>query len=49
MLLKQAMVQLIFLILIELAIMTVVAASLFITLVVVIRNSDKKNASLPDR
>ena len=49
MLLEQAMLQFIIFIFIELVIITAVAAILFITLVVVIRKSDKKNASLPDR
>ena len=46
MLLEQVYLKLIYILFIELAIVTVVAITLFITLVVIIRKFDNKNTSL---
>ena len=50
MLLEQVYILFIYILFTELAIVTVVAIALFVTLVVTIRNlDDKKNTSLPGR
>lgn len=49
MLLEQAYLFLIYILFVELVIVTVVAVALFVALIVTIRKLDKKNTSLPGR
>ena len=49
MVIEQISLQLMFFMFIQLVLTTVIASILAITLIVVVRKNDNKNASLPDR